>query len=150
VNKDTCKNSPGLDPIHNYMDYSYDACMYEFTPLQSEKMIANWNEYRKPDQQDSCYDSILNINIQGSTDKNCEFLANNLGYCTNDLAKSHCPITCNECDVWGCEDTLVNFIYEGQTYNCGDLQAADPSLQESVCLQEAIYTTCRATCENCA
>ena len=34
--KDTCP-SAGLDPIHNYMDYSYDSCYTEFTPGQAER-----------------------------------------------------------------------------------------------------------------
>jgi hypothetical protein len=36
VGKDTCPE-PGLDPIHNYMDYSDDACYDQFTEGQATR-----------------------------------------------------------------------------------------------------------------
>jgi Pregnancy-associated plasma protein-A len=43
--KDTC-DAPGLDPIHNYMDYSYDSCYTEFTPGQTQRMRDAWLFFR--------------------------------------------------------------------------------------------------------
>jgi Pregnancy-associated plasma protein-A len=43
--KDTCA-APGLDPIHNYMDYSFDSCYTEFTPGQTQRMRDAWLLYR--------------------------------------------------------------------------------------------------------
>jgi hypothetical protein len=43
--KDTC-DAPGLDPIHNYMDYSFDSCYTEFTPGQTQRMRDAWLFFR--------------------------------------------------------------------------------------------------------
>ncbi|KAM0331392.1 hypothetical protein ACHAQA_003065 [Verticillium albo-atrum] len=46
IGKDTCPDRPGLDPIHNFMDYSDDACMEEFTPGQNFRMRSAWYNIR--------------------------------------------------------------------------------------------------------
>ncbi|ADB29849.1 hypothetical protein Kfla_0729 [Kribbella flavida DSM 17836] len=43
--RDSC-SLPGLDPIHNYMDYSYDSCYNQFTPDQSTRISTMWTAYR--------------------------------------------------------------------------------------------------------
>ena len=45
VGQDSCPE-PGLDPIHNYMDYSFDSCYDQFTAGQSARMQAAWLEWR--------------------------------------------------------------------------------------------------------
>jgi hypothetical protein len=43
--RDTC-SSPGTDPVHNFMDYSLDSCMYMFTPGQVRRMDSAYERWR--------------------------------------------------------------------------------------------------------
>ena len=45
VGRDSC-SSAGVDPIHNYMDYTDDSCMDNFTPGQTERLQAQMTAYR--------------------------------------------------------------------------------------------------------
>ncbi|KAF1929958.1 uncharacterized protein M421DRAFT_59357, partial [Didymella exigua CBS 183.55] len=46
--RDTCPDQLGLDPVRNYMGYTYDACKTEFSPGQVERMRAIFEILRMP------------------------------------------------------------------------------------------------------
>jgi hypothetical protein len=43
--RDSCRMS-GMDPIHNYMDYSFDRCYTQFTGGQDQRIARMWTAYR--------------------------------------------------------------------------------------------------------
>ncbi|KAI4737375.1 hypothetical protein E4T50_12125 [Aureobasidium sp. EXF-12298] len=45
--KDSCPQTAGVDPIHNYMDYSDDSCYTGFTGGQTKRMANMWATYRQ-------------------------------------------------------------------------------------------------------
>lgn len=45
--KDSCPDSPGLDAVHDFMDYSSDVCYENFTPGQGERMRSMWISMRE-------------------------------------------------------------------------------------------------------
>lgn len=45
-NRDTCNRDEKKDPVDNYMDYSYDVCMVQFTVEQRERMMHEFYVYR--------------------------------------------------------------------------------------------------------
>jgi len=46
IGRNSCVLQAGDDPIHNFMDYSDDACMFEFTPGQDARMDTQYSQFR--------------------------------------------------------------------------------------------------------
>jgi hypothetical protein len=46
IEHDSCTTRPGIDPIHNFMDYGDDVCLFEFSDGQQSRMRDQWATYR--------------------------------------------------------------------------------------------------------
>lgn len=46
LDRDSCPNSEGTDPVHNFMNYAGDTCWFEFTEGQALVMRASWDKFR--------------------------------------------------------------------------------------------------------
>ncbi|KAF2223199.1 hypothetical protein BDZ85DRAFT_312926 [Elsinoe ampelina] len=44
--KDSCPDQKGVDAVHNYMDYSTDACYERFTTGQMQRVRSLWGKFR--------------------------------------------------------------------------------------------------------
>lgn len=46
IGRNSCPNRAGVDSVHNYMSYSDDTCLNEFTNGQKRRMRRMWSVYR--------------------------------------------------------------------------------------------------------
>jgi len=99
----------------------------------------------------SCLDSVLNF--AGSGGKGCSFIVENQEFCGDDMfglaVMSHCPLSCDSCDIFGCLDSAASFNYGRGTFACDFLASLSDSDIETYCNDEAAYSTCRGTCNTC-
>ena len=101
-NMDTC-TSPGNDPIHNYMNYTDDDCITEFTSGQSDR-IAYMLETYKPSlgTQEGCAGGYVD-DCSGDGDCCAEiWIGDGYGDCEDQ--QWGCDLTCYDNDGGDCPD----------------------------------------------
>jgi len=97
---------------------------------------------------EECVDSQTNFDAGGGR-FGCPVIGDNIQYCNNDRVSSHCPLTCDACDLYACEDSTFQFTFAGRSLLCITIESLSEELLETACAFDAISTTCRASCGHC-
>jgi len=100
-----------------------------------------------PGDSDACVDSPFNSSIGDGT-LGCDFVASNPQYCASG-ADSHCPVTCGTCDIHQCEDSEIEFTFNGEIHYCPYLNSASQQIKDQACANDDVVKTCRLTCGYC-
>jgi hypothetical protein len=102
---DTCPSSSGNDPIHNYMNYTDDACLTEFTAGQSDRIDYMLATY-KPNlgNQTGCTDSsACNYDPDAANnDGSCEYPEEHYDCNGNCMVEPDCAGNCCIIGEEGC------------------------------------------------
>merc|ERR1711953_465753 len=93
-----------------------------------------------------CADSGLDISYNNRLYTCAEVKAG--GFCSNPVAASHCPGTCDECAQFECADSQAPWEFTNQEATCAVL-AEQTSLIATACSNNEIASTCRAICNFC-
>lgn len=108
--------------------------------------------YRAPTSNVGCVDSPFKLRW-----KNTDLY----GFCTdgritqklcdaNLALRSHCPLSCNMCTAYTCEDSQAAFMYRpNKVASCAALDAFSPERKNEVCEIKNVSETCRSSCRYC-
>lgn len=98
IGRDSCRNSSGADPVTNFMDYTDDSCMNEFTSGQSDRTAAAWDAYR------------VTATPQCTTNADCDdgLFCNGAETCSGGSCVSGTAVDCNDgnaCTTDSCSES---------------------------------------------
>lgn len=147
LGKNSCSGA-GRDPIHNYMDGSYDCCKYRFTNGQTERMILAAGLYRN---------LTANVSLPEPSFPICGFPEDGFNY-SECKVDDPCMVRNGECDSssgyntsecnYDGRDCLCEYPIDGFNYSLCDAEVPC-QLGDGVCNLEYFTETCNLDGNDC-
>ena len=120
-------------------------CPVQLSPTTSPTLIPT--PVSPPSNNYDCIDSQLSFKVRGKGPKDCTWVAEDSSTrCAMWKVETHCPKTCNMCEL-KCEDSRRKiFIKRNKTRGCYWVRARN---RESRCKRNGMKSTCRKSCGYC-